>query len=84
MAKAAVRSYVVGLLLLTYCLLLLPLFVEVLCLTLVFVFSTLCPSSFAITLMGFLTLTAFPMSCDSQCFVAVTHAAVSTTTEPQH
>ena len=34
------------------CLLLLPLFVGVLCLILVLLFSTLCPYSFAIILMG--------------------------------
>ena len=37
---------------LTHCLLLLPLFVGVLCLVIVLIFGTLCPSSFAITLMG--------------------------------
>ena len=46
--KAAVRSELLVPLLLFYCLLLLPLFVGVLCLVLVFLFSTLCPSSFAI------------------------------------
>ena len=51
-AKAAVRSRSVVLLLLIHCLLLLPLFVGVLCLVLVLLFSTLCPSSVAITLMG--------------------------------
>ena len=40
------------LLLLIYCILLPPLFVGVLCLVLVMLFSTLCPSSFAIILMG--------------------------------
>ena len=35
-----------------HCLWLLPLFVGVLCLVIVMVFSTLSPSSFAITLMG--------------------------------
>ena len=38
-------------LLFIYCLLLLPLFVSVLCFVLVLLFSTLCPSSFAIILM---------------------------------
>ena len=52
MAQAAVRSKAVVLLLLIYCLMLLPLFVGVLCLVLVFLFSTLCTSSFAIVLMG--------------------------------
>ena len=42
----------VVLLLLIHCLLLLPLFVVVLCLVLVLLFSTLSPSSFAIILMG--------------------------------
>ena len=51
MAKAAVRSKVVVLLLLIHCLLLLPLFLEVLCLVLVLLFSTLCPSSFAVALL---------------------------------
>ena len=43
---------VVLLLLLIHCLLLLPLFVGDLCLVLVLLFSTLCPSSFVIILMG--------------------------------
>ena len=43
---------VVVVLLLNYCLLLLPLFVEVLCLVFVLLFNTLCPSSFAIILIG--------------------------------
>ena len=55
MAKTAVRSEAVILLLLlfllSYCLLLLPLFVGVLCLILVLLFSTLYPSSSAIILM---------------------------------
>ena len=51
-ASAAVHSKAVVLLLLIYCLLLLPLFVGVLCLVLVLLFRTLCPSSFAIILMG--------------------------------
>ena len=38
-------------LLLNYCLLVLPLFVGVMCLVLVLLFSTLCPSDFAIILM---------------------------------
>ena len=50
-ASAAVRSKAVVLLLLIYCLLLLPLFVGVLCLVFVLLYSTLCPSSFAIILM---------------------------------
>ena len=52
MALAVVRAKAVVLLLLIHCLLLLPLFVEILCLVLVLLFSTLCPSSFAIILMG--------------------------------
>ena len=39
-------------LLLIYCLLLPPLFVEVLCLVLILLFCVLSPSSFAISLMG--------------------------------
>ena len=50
-ASAAVCSKAVIMLLLVYCLLLLPLFVTVLCLVLVLLFSTLCPSSVAIILM---------------------------------
>ena len=52
MAWAAVRSEADVLLLLIYCLLLLPLFVGVICLALVLLCSTLCHSSFAIILMG--------------------------------
>ena len=52
MAYAAVHSKTVVLLLLIHCLLFLPLFVGVLRLVLVLVFSTLFPSSVAITLMG--------------------------------
>ena len=48
---AAVHSKAVVLLLLIQCLMLLPLFVGVLCLSLVLLFCTLCPS-FAIILMG--------------------------------
>ena len=59
MAEAAVRSKVVVLLLLIYCLLLLTLFVGVLCLVLVLLFNTLCPSSFAIILLGKRELVAF-------------------------
>ena len=52
-AQAAVRSKAVVLLLfLIHCLLLLPLFVGVLCLVLVLIFSTLCPFSFAIISLG--------------------------------
>ena len=47
-------------LLLIHCLLLLPLFVGVLCLVLVLLSSTLCPSSFAIILMGKRELVALP------------------------
>ena len=48
----------------------------VLCLVLVSLFSTLCPSSFAIILMrgeraGCFALTVFLMSCDSQFSVAL-------------
>ena len=42
-----------------FCCWLLPLFVGVLYLVLVLLFSTLCPSSFAITLMGCFTLIVF-------------------------
>ena len=52
MAYAAVRSKAVVLLLLIHCLLVLSLFVGVLSLVLVLLFSTLCPSSFATILMG--------------------------------
>ena len=51
LALVAVRSKVVVLLLLIYCLFLLPLNVVILCLVIVLLFSTLCPS-FAIILMG--------------------------------
>ena len=54
--------------------------VGVLCLVLVLLFSTLCHFSFAIILMGkrssCFSLTVFPMSCDSQCSVNLTHGAV--------
>ena len=46
------KAVVLLLLLLIYCLLLLTLFMGVLCLTIVLLFRTLCPSSFAIILMG--------------------------------
>ena len=69
---------VVVLLLLTYFLLLLPLFVGILCLALVLLFSTLCQSSFVIILMerereraGCFALSVFLVSCDSQCSVAL-------------
>ena len=52
MASAAVHSKAVVLLLMIHCLLLLPLFLGFLCLVLVLLPSTLCPSSVAITLMG--------------------------------
>ena len=51
MHLAAVRSKAVILLLWIHCLLLLPLFVGVLCSVFILLFSTLCPSSFAIILM---------------------------------
>ena len=51
-AYAAVRSKATVLLLLIYCLLSLPLFDGVLCLVHIFLFSNLCPSSFAIIFMG--------------------------------
>ena len=50
-AKAAVHSKAMILLLLVHYLLLLPLFVGVLCLVLVLLYSTLGPSSFAIIMM---------------------------------
>ena len=40
---------------------------EVLCLVLVLLFRTLCPSSSAIVLVGTRELAAFLVSCDSQC-----------------
>ena len=49
MAYSAVRSKAVALLILIYCLFLLPLFVGS---VLALLFSTLCPSSFTIILMG--------------------------------
>ena len=67
------RSKAVVLLLLIYCLLFLPLFVGVLCLVLVLLYIYLCPSSFAIVLMGKMV---FLMSCDSQCSVALLRGAV--------
>ena len=82
MAKHAVRSKAMVLLLLIHYLLLLPLFVGVLCLVHVLLYSTLCPSSVAIILMGkrkrasCFTLTVFLMACDSQCSVALSHGAV--------
>ena len=50
------------------------------CLVLVLLFSTLCPSSFAIILMGeksagCFDLTAFLMYCDSRCSVALPRGA---------
>ena len=51
MYPSFVRSKAVVLLLLIYCLLLLPLFVGVLCLVLVLLFRTLCHSSVAIILV---------------------------------
>ena len=40
---------------------------------LVLLFSTLCPSSFAVILMRKRELAAMLMSCDSQCSVALHH-----------
>ena len=61
---AAVRSKAMVLLLLIYCLLLLLLFVWVACLVLVLLFITLCPSGFAIILMGKRELVALlKLSC---------------------
>ena len=59
----------------TYCLLLLQLFVAVLCLVLVW-FSTLCPFSFCTHFDGderafCFALNVFPVFCDSQCSVAL-------------
>ena len=56
-------------------------FVGVLCLVNVLLFGTLCPSSFAIILMGeeracWSTLTVFLVYCDSQCSVALPHGAM--------
>ena len=50
--KTLIREYILILFLLILCLLLLPLFVGVLCFVLVLLFTSLCPSSFAIILMG--------------------------------
>ena len=67
-------------LLLIYCLLLLPLVVWVLCLVLSLLFSTLCPSSFVIILMGkremVVLLFVWLTSCDSQWYVALPRSAV--------
>ena len=45
-----------------------------------FDFGTLCPSSFAIILMGKIAdcfaLTIFQISCDSQCYVALPNGAM--------
>ena len=51
MGKTGVRFKAAILLLLIYCLLLLKLFVGVLCLIFVLLFSTLCHTSFAVNLM---------------------------------
>ena len=57
----------------------------VLCLVIVLLFGTLCPSSFAIILIGnrsgeyragCFTFTVILMSCDSQCSVVLHHGAV--------
>ena len=69
-AKAAVRSKAVVLLLLIYCLLLFPLFVGVLYLVLVLLFSFLCPSSFAIIEMVKKELVAL-LYLSSWCIVTV-------------
>ena len=65
---------------LIHCLLVLPLFEGALGLDLVLIFITLCPSSFAIILMGKragrFTLDVFMMSCDCKCCVALPHGAV--------
>ena len=81
MTWAAVSFKVVVLLLLIYCLLLLPWFVGVLCLVQILLFGTLCPSCFATILVGkeragCLTLTVFPMTSGSQCSVALPHGAM--------
>ena len=55
MAEAAVYS--------KDCILLLPLFVWVLCLVLVSLFRTLCPSSFAFIFMGKRELVAIAVNC---------------------
>ena len=51
-ANVAVRFKTVALLLMIYCLMLLPLFVGVLCLVLVLLCYTISPTSFGIMLMG--------------------------------
>ena len=51
------------LLLLIHCLLFLPLFAGTLCLVFVLLFATLCPSSFAISLMGERELVALFFNC---------------------
>ena len=53
----------------------------VLCLVLALLFSTKCPSSFAIIMMGeeragCFVLTVFLVSCDSRCSVALPHGAM--------
>ena len=62
---------------------LLLLFVGVLCLVLIMLFSTLSPSSFAIILRGkreragCFTLIVFLVYCNSKCSVALPHDAMS-------
>ena len=53
--------------------------------SLYFLFNTVCPSSYAIILMGeesvgCFALTIFLMSCESQCSVALPHGAVGWST----
>ena len=69
------------LLLSIHCLLLLPLFVEVCVGPCFFLFSTFCPSSFAITSLakcraGCLTVIVLLISCDCYYYVALLHGAV--------
>ena len=77
-----VRSRLVVLLLVLYCLLSLPLFVGVPSFIFVLLFSTLCPSGFALIYLdgeeraGCFTLTVFLIFCDSKCSVTLPHDAM--------
>ena len=51
-ALTAISSKTVALLFLIHCLLFLPMCIRVKCLVLILLFSTLCPSGFAVILMG--------------------------------
>ena len=77
---AAIRSKAVVLLLLIHCLFLLQLSVGVLRLVIVLLFSTLCPSSFAVIMIGkrksSLLNFVLLMSCDCLSSVYFPHGAV--------